>query len=310
VKQFPGVYEAKAVGVSNGVLQVQVPQVFGTDAVPIAGISGATPAAGTRGYVAFISGQVEYPVWISAGGDGVINPSDGGLPENFTLSWLEGIDSEFSDVSGGLPGPTGPTGPKGDPGPKGATGPAGPSTGLTGAGVTGPTGPTGPTGATGSGYTGPTGPTGADGAGQSYAVTIGDGVATSYSVTHNLGTSDVVVSLRDSNGFIVDALVEIVDDDSLEVTVTPAPTNLRVLVVGPTAAGAIGGPHAGSHENGGDDELELDASQITTGTFSTSRIPSGIARIVNTDGDPGNTIYVGSVTPASPAVGDVWIETP
>lgn len=37
------------------------------------------------------------------------------------------------------------------------------------------------------------------------------------------------------------------------------------------------------------------------------------AKIVNTDGDPGVTIYVGSVDPDvsyTPAVGDVWIEAP
>jgi hypothetical protein len=35
------------------------------------------------------------------------------------------------------------------------------------------------------------------------------------------------------------------------------------------------------------------------------------AKVVNTDGDPGYTIFVGSVDPDvsyTPAVGDVWIE--
>ena len=37
------------------------------------------------------------------------------------------------------------------------------------------------------------------------------------------------------------------------------------------------------------------------------------ARIVNTDSDPGTTVYVGSVDPDvsyTPAVGDVWIQLP
>lgn len=37
------------------------------------------------------------------------------------------------------------------------------------------------------------------------------------------------------------------------------------------------------------------------------------ATMVNTDGDPGKTIYVGSIDPDvayTPAVGDVWIEVP
>lgn len=57
-------------------------------------------------------------------------------------------------------------------------------------GATGPTGPTGPTGATGS-----TGATGATGAGKTFATSIGNGSATSFTVTHNLGTRDVTVSV-------------------------------------------------------------------------------------------------------------------
>lgn len=37
------------------------------------------------------------------------------------------------------------------------------------------------------------------------------------------------------------------------------------------------------------------------------------ATMINTDGDPGKTIYVGAIDPDvayTPAVGDVWIETP
>jgi hypothetical protein len=45
----------------------------------------------------------------------------------------------------------------------------------------------------------------------------------------------------------------------------------------------------------------------------TPQTPTGGATIVNTDGDPGSTIYVGSIDPDvsySPAVGDVWIQVP
>jgi hypothetical protein len=81
------------------------------------------------------------------------------------------------------------------------------------------------------------------------------------------------------------------------------------------ASGGGGGggapdPHAETHQLEGDDELALDAAQITAGTLDPSRIPSGIARIVNTDTNSGNTIYVGSVAPTSPATGDVWIQVP
>jgi hypothetical protein len=60
---------------------------------------------------------------------------------------------------------------------------------------------------------------------------------------------------------------------------------------------------------GGTDGLSLvtDSAQ-TTGLKYELR-----AKIVNTDGDPGVTIYVGSIDPDvsyTPAVGDVWIEAP
>jgi hypothetical protein len=41
--------------------------------------------------------------------------------------------------------------------------------------------------------------------------------------------------------------------------------------------------------------------------------PAGPLAVINTDGDPGGTIYVGSVDPDvsyTPAVGDVWIQLP
>jgi len=41
--------------------------------------------------------------------------------------------------------------------------------------------------------------------------------------------------------------------------------------------------------------------------------PADAPALVNTDGDPGQTIYVGTVDPDvsyTPAIGDVWIEVP
>lgn len=54
-------------------------------------------------------------------------------------------------------------------------------------------------------------------------------------------------------------------------------------------------------------------SLVTDSTQSTGLKYEQRAKIVNTDGDPGVTIYVGSVDPTvsySPATGDVWIEAP
>ena len=63
---FAGVYEAKVIGTLEGDLTVAIPQVWGEEAVPLAGVAGVIPAVGTMGYVAFISGEREYPVWMGA----------------------------------------------------------------------------------------------------------------------------------------------------------------------------------------------------------------------------------------------------
>jgi hypothetical protein len=65
VREFPGVYEAKSLGVKEGRLMLLIPQAFGDDVVPAAGRIGEAPP-GVHGYVSFISGEVEYPVWIGA----------------------------------------------------------------------------------------------------------------------------------------------------------------------------------------------------------------------------------------------------
>lgn len=128
MRSFPGVYEAKAVGVSSGVLNVLIPQVFGTESVPVAGVSGSVPPDGTRGFVAFISGQVEYPVWLGGGDSVVVTQSGaggGGLSEEDVQSLLASLDlTSLRGPKGdkGDPGDKGDKGDKGDPGPKGDTG--------------------------------------------------------------------------------------------------------------------------------------------------------------------------------------------
>lgn len=65
MNRMPGVYDAKVVAPQNGKTMLLIPQAFGDVAVPAAGQIGAC-LPGTRGYVSFISGEVEYPVWIGA----------------------------------------------------------------------------------------------------------------------------------------------------------------------------------------------------------------------------------------------------
>jgi hypothetical protein len=59
--------------------------------------------------------------------------------------------------------------------------------------------------------------------------------------------------------------------------------------------------------------LESVATDLDTAETDIDNLENGKANIINTDGDPGKTIYVGSVDPDvayTPAVGDVWIEVP
>lgn len=57
-------------------------------------------------------------------------------------------------------------------------------------------------------------------------------------------------------------------------------------------------------------DLATDAELTSglAGKSDTGHLHSQYALIVNTDSDPGKTIYVGSVAPGSPVPGDVWIE--
>lgn len=69
-----------------------------------------------------------------------------------------------------------------------------------------------------------------------YAVTIGDGVATEYTVTHNLNTQDVVVTLREDKApyEVVLADIEVTDVNSLLIRTAQAVEQdaLKVVVVG------------------------------------------------------------------------------
>ena len=66
-----------------------------------------------------------------------------------------------------------------------------------------------------------------------YAVSIGDGSATSYVVTHNLGTRDVMVQLYDNSTYDT-VYAEVIRDGVNTVTITTtsaiATNDIRVLV--------------------------------------------------------------------------------
>ncbi len=68
-----------------------------------------------------------------------------------------------------------------------------------------------------------------------YSATIGDGSATSITVVHNLGTEDIIYSLREiSSKAFVDTDVSVVDLNTIKLSfaIAPAANSLRLVVIG------------------------------------------------------------------------------
>jgi hypothetical protein len=95
---YPSLYQAKATKVAGSGIEALIPQVFGEATVTVQRFLGAVPASAAPGWVFFVGGDPEFPVWAS--GLGVI-----------------GTD--------GAAGPPGPPGEDGAPGPPGPPGPPG-----------------------------------------------------------------------------------------------------------------------------------------------------------------------------------------
>jgi len=65
--------------------------------------------------------------------------------------------------------------------------------------------------------------------------------------------------------------------------------------------------------NGAADDIEQAEADIAAAETDIGNLQTGKANIINTDEDPGITIYVGSVDPDDEytlVAGDVWIEVP
>ena len=90
-------------------------------------------------------------------------------------------------------------------------------------------------------------PTGGGGGGEgAYATTIGDGSSTAFTITHNLGTEDVIVEVHNiSSGQMEIVDVDIVDINTVTVTYGSAPAlnaeRVVVLSSGGTPSGTPGG---------------------------------------------------------------------
>lgn len=68
-----------------------------------------------------------------------------------------------------------------------------------------------------------------------YAANIGNGALQTFAITHNLGSTDVVVSIRENaSGAMIDAAVTVTDANNISVSVnsTPATDAYRVVVIG------------------------------------------------------------------------------
>lgn len=63
-----------------------------------------------------------------------------------------------------------------------------------------------------------------------YIENVGDGAATGYTITHNLNTEDITVSLYEGKKTVF-AEVEILDENSIKVSFSKAPTTNAVKAV-------------------------------------------------------------------------------
>jgi len=68
-----------------------------------------------------------------------------------------------------------------------------------------------------------------------YSATVGDGAATNYTVTHNLGTRDVAVTVSNDTAFVLvsPSVITLTDTNNVVVTFgsAPAADQFRVAVI-------------------------------------------------------------------------------
>ena len=64
-----------------------------------------------------------------------------------------------------------------------------------------------------------------------YATTINTTATTAYTVTHNLGTQDVIIQTY-SGGSMVDCDIDITADNTITITTNTSETGLKVVVIG------------------------------------------------------------------------------
>lgn len=115
---YGGLYPAFVVDSSGNPARVRVPQVWQDVTVPLHGIAAIPAVAGQTGWVAFVNGQAEYPVWLGANQPVVIGGGGGGpsVPglSAYQLAVQAGFEGDLNAWLASLVGPPGPPdGPRG-----------------------------------------------------------------------------------------------------------------------------------------------------------------------------------------------------
>lgn len=126
---YGGIYPAFVVDSSATPARVRVSQVWQDVTIPLHGIAAIPPVAGEIGWVAFVNGQAEYPVWLGANQPVELGSGGGpGAPglSAYQLAVQQGFVGSLNDwlvsLQGGPPGPPGAPGAPGVPGPSVAPG--------------------------------------------------------------------------------------------------------------------------------------------------------------------------------------------
>jgi hypothetical protein len=161
-------------------------------------------------------------------------------------------------------------------------------------GPTGATGATGPTGASGpAGADGATGPAGADGQieNTTYTTTIGNGSSTAITVTHNLGSRNVVVSVKDASTYAeVECDVAATTANAVTLTFATAPTTGQYTVTvfsdgiyaSPTTLNWLASSTI-KDDTDQTKQARFDVSTVSTGTTRTLGLPNASTTLVGAD---------------------------